>query len=120
MIMATATSLDGRTFTLEGAAATSLRAGDLVFLTDVTAGAFLGQVLNAAGDGVVLGALDAAGTPDRKGGVPFESANVLGASTDLIEALQAATGAALPVGTWQSNGTEPVAQLCSDDVTHYG
>lgn len=118
---ATATSLDGRTFAYATDRPIPFWAGDVVLLRGATVAA-LGQVTRtsppaggragtAHGDGVVLTALDADGTPVRRELPPFLDAAVEAAPAAVLEDLQRAVGATLPVGSWRGSGTEAVARL---------
>ena len=120
-----AASSDGRTFTFHDAAAMALVPGDLVVLRVPDGELFLARILTHdlvvtpggdtafEGNGLVIGALAADGTPRRGDRHPFSSAALGAASSAHLEALQRATGAELPIGTWSSCGIEVAARLRS-------
>jgi len=122
-----ATSRDARTFTFRVDDGTAPLAGDVVLLRDADGPDHLGQVLESAtgpdgagvGSGAVIGALDADGTPARSARRPFDAALLLPAEAAQIEALQAATGAELPVGHWASGAVEVPARLRAQGFTRH-
>ena len=120
---AVADSTDGRTFTFEAGRAAAVLPGDLVVLRSAEEGQFLGQVLDLTprtaagpgagvdGTGLLIGALGEDGVAKRDGRRPFSAASIEHAAVDHLEAMQAASGADLPIGTWTSGGAAVEAKL---------
>jgi uncharacterized protein DUF87 len=107
----TASSGDGRTFSLDAAA--SYLPGDLVVLKPPGAAAQLGQ-LTAPGEGLLVGTVGEDGTPQRiTSRTPYAAAPVEPVTPAHLEALQRAGGADLPIGTWSVGEVEVAARLRS-------
>ena len=107
----TASSGDGRTFSLDAAA--SYLPGDLVVLRPPGAAAQLGQ-LTAPGEGLLVGTVGDDGTPQRiTSRTPYAAAPVEPVTAAHLEALQRAGGADLPIGTWSVGEVEVAARLRS-------
>lgn len=116
-----AMSRDGRTFSFGHGGETPMLPGDLVILRPGDGGPFLGQIREqAAGSGrgsavesggVLIGLLGEDGVLHRPARRPFASASVEPAEVRHLEALQRASSATLPVGTWTSCGIEVPATL---------
>jgi uncharacterized protein len=114
-------SLDGRTFTYRAAGGTPLAAGDVVVLFPSDSVRLIGQIFEqtsatrpdacAEGSGSLIGALSPDGVLQRSGRFPFASANVEAASVEDLEALQRASGADVPIGTWRVGGVQVPARL---------
>jgi DNA helicase HerA-like ATPase len=114
-----ASSPDGRTIAVQATGSSAPAPGDIVLLSsdDTT---YLGQVLErpATGSdgversaGLLIGAMRPDGTVDRSARAPFADASVRPATADTLEALQAAVGATLPIGTWSPSGVTVPARL---------
>jgi hypothetical protein len=112
-----ARSRDGRTFTLTDAGLLPLQPGDLVVLDAGADGTILGQLLeqpstvSASHHGVVLGNVEAGGVLRRTNRRPFVADGLAPASAEHLEQVQRASGATLPIGTWNSCGVEVPARL---------
>ncbi len=111
---ARAHSRDGRTFRFTAPPAVVLDAGEVIAGT-LADGVVLGQVVAAGEDpaspgdgrGAVIGVLRRDGSFDRRGRPPFADVAVRVATADELAALQRATGATTPVGTWRTGDTAP-------------
>jgi DNA helicase HerA-like ATPase len=106
----TATSADGRTFSVIGSDEEG-SPGEMVLIAPTGAEPLIGQFLNERG-GLIVGPVPSAGG-DRTEFEPFESATVEAATEDDLVALQAASGADLVVGTWTSGAVSVPACLRS-------
>jgi uncharacterized protein len=115
-----AASPDGRSFTYRVPRESPLLAGDLVLLDAGPVGQFLGQVRedqselgsdHLRGAGAVIGPVGADGAPTRGERRAFSRAAVTPGSTELLRAVQAASGATLPLGTWRCAGVETPAMM---------
>ncbi len=117
--MSDAASFDGRRFTFHAEGASPLVPGDLTLIDAGIDGRYLGQVLDrettASGDhvgiGSVLSALNASNEPIRAVRRPFAKASAQAASVELLQSLQASSGAGIPIGTWRSGQVETPALL---------
>jgi DNA helicase HerA-like ATPase len=118
----TATSGDGRRFTLTPPPTLHLAVGDLVVLEpDDGADPLLGQVVELEPPitgvrdrtlgGVLVGSVDPAGPLRLDGGRPFAEAVVGPASSDQLEELQRLSGAGIPIGTWASGEVTVPARM---------
>jgi DNA helicase HerA-like ATPase len=114
-----ASSPDGRTIAVTTGGSGAAAPGDIVLLRsgDTT---YVGQVLEpqtTGSDGVerstglLVGAMRPDGTVDRSARAPFADASVGPAAAETLEALQAAVGATLPIGTWSPSGVTVPARL---------
>lgn len=113
-VVAHADSRDGRVFRFSAPATLALRPGDLVEGRLDDGRVVLGQVdstgdADAPGEGVggVIGVLGADGGLDRRARPPFAGLEVSPAGTDALAALQRATEASTPVGTWLTGASGP-------------
>jgi hypothetical protein len=109
----TASSGDGRTFSLDAPDGAPYLAGDLVVLRPAGLDAMIGQLLEP-GTGLLVAVLDADGTPGRvTSREPFRGASVDPIQADDLEALQRSAAADLPIGTWSVGGVDVPARLRS-------
>ena len=107
MTGAFASSADGRTVTVSGPPGGGIGAGDVVLVRPPGAADPVPvQVLDQAGNGVLLG--DPGGNAASR---RFASAEVGAAMAEDLEALQAARGADLPIGTWTCGDVTVPARL---------
>ncbi len=109
-----ASSLDGRAFTARMPADSDLMIGDLVLLRPREGAQLLGQLLDKDEDrdgirctGNVLGFADG----DRSAPRPFRRGEITPAPVSAVEALQARTGATMPIGAIRSDTPGLVARL---------
>jgi DNA helicase HerA-like ATPase len=109
-----ASSLDGRAFMGRLPADSDLVIGDLVLLESGDGSQLLGQMLDKAEDrggirctGSVLGHANG----DRSAPRPFRRSDVSAAPASAVEALQARSGATMPIGAIRSNTPGLVARL---------
>ena len=109
----TATSGDGRTFSIDAPDEAPYLPGDMVVLRPAGLPAQIGQ-LTEPGAGLLVGVLDDDGTPGRvTSRDPYRAAPVEPIEAAELEALQRSSGADLPIGTWTASGVEVPARLRS-------
>jgi hypothetical protein len=112
---ATAHSRDGRTFRFSAPPSMALGPGDVVAGRLDDGHTVIGQVVEAGaddttpgnGEGVVVGVLGPDGALDRRARPPFSGLALGPADRAALAALQQATGAATPVGSWLTGATGP-------------
>ena len=109
----TATSGDGRTFSIDAPDEAPYLPGDMVVLRPAGLPAQIGQ-LTEPGAGLLVGVLDDDGTPGRvTSRDPYRAAPVEPIEAAELEALQRSSGADLPIGTWTASGVDVPARLRS-------
>ena len=113
-----ASSPDGRTIAVTSAdSGTSpgdivlLRSGDRTYLGQVLEPPTTGSDGVERSTGLLVGAMRPDGTVDRSARAPFADASVGPVAAETLEALQAAVGATLLIGSWSPSGATVPARL---------